>query len=96
MAEYNTKYTIGDKVYIITYGSLASDVDIELKEITGVKFVGNTSVRYEFGSLYSRSEIDIYTDLEKAIEKAIDSVKEKAENRITYLKEKTLKEVELT
>lgn len=96
MGKFITKYSVGDKVYIVSYGSLVSDTRVELAEISGIKLGGKYWETYEFyhGSQH-RGEKDIYTDLETAKKQAIKLVKEKAAKTIESIQEKELDKAEV-
>jgi hypothetical protein len=95
MAEFKTKYSIGDKVYIVTDGSLVNDTDVELKEITAIEVSNRTTTTYSVGYNTHRSEMGIFTDLKVAKNAAIKRINEKATGRIKYITEKRLAEAEV-
>lgn len=96
MAEFKSKYSVGDKVYVITDGSLVNDTDVELKEVTEVNFGGRHNTRYSLGYNTQRAESDVYTDLAEAKKVAIKRIKDKATSRTEYIQNKILKEAEVS
>jgi len=96
MADFKSKYSIGDKVYVITDGSLVRDTDIELKEITEINFGGKYNTKYSFGYNDHRAESDVYTDLTKAKQVAIKRIKDNASCRAEFIKEKKLGDAEVS
>lgn len=75
MVTITTKYSVGDKVYIVTSRDMGSIFDVELKQIASINVGGKVWDRYTFDYNTNRSESDVYTDIEKAKAKAKESAK---------------------
>lgn len=91
-----TKYSVGDKVYIVTSRGLETTFDVELREITGINVGGKSNNMYEFGHSETRGESNIYVDLEQAKKAAKKRVAEHHDWNIKKIDELTLNPVEIT
>ena len=90
MSTVTTKYSVGDKVYIVRHAGLNAPANVYLMEITGIKIGGRVWETYEFGFSETRSDSGIWTDLSKAKEAAKSDLKEQYERNLKAISENKL------
>lgn len=90
MSAINTKYSVGDKVYIIDSRGIGNEyVRVVLEDIRGIQISGYDSVTYEF-RIMKRNERDIYTDIDEAKKAAKKQAKARYEKNLEIIDEDRL------
>lgn len=67
MAEFNTKFNIGDEVYFIDNGARAPTGPARITEIFVSIVPGKTAIRYHFSGAVSRREDSVFATHEQAL-----------------------------
>lgn len=88
-----TKYSVGDKVYIVSSYDMGSSFKVDLVEITGINIGGKYFDKYQFGYNNTRGEDSIYTDLAEAKKAALKKAKEHYDHQCKKIEETKLQEV---
>lgn len=89
MGTVTTKYSVGDKVYIVDSRGISNEyIRVLLEEIQGIE-LGSYKSRYKFRIL-ERDERNVYDDLEEAKKEAKKQAKERYEANLELINETRL------
>lgn len=94
MGTITTKYSVGDKLYIVTSRGLETTFDVTLGVITSINIGGKYWEKYQFNST-TRGENEIYTDLAEAKKAAKAKAKEHYDRNIAHIDDTKLDDVHI-
>lgn len=87
MGKIDTKYSVGDKVFIIDSRGIGHEyIRVILEEVRGIKITSRSGIEYEFRTM-TRDQRDIYTNLADARKAARNKAKDRYEKNLDIIED---------